>query len=1021
MKTQGVDVNHQNNAGETALHAAAFRANNLGIQYLINEGGDMMKQTLNGDTPLHYGVMSDSFETVRLLLKHAPSEVLSAKNSDGRDPEELAKTLSATEFGGLFAGFKMKQKVANKVNIRIANLNAERTRLEIKSKVAEVEIDKEKGIREKISQTIKEMADTSVSVQKQLMDLTAELNNQRYDWSATRSDPTEFVGRQVHMLRVVSELLGNASSRLIPMATVSESNTNDSKPASAPKKQTVPTTSNAKPSTPSALKKATSSPGENRFSIVKPNAATLNKPRATIAMHKVGAANSKVGNIVQKFEETQSNTNQVVEPRKNSDSTQTTLDSPTSAVKTPNLVLSKSEAIIRKRTNRRDSTSLSQDDDTVLSRRLSRNKKRKKQSIDALDTFNMTEQIEAKLASSRKTHFDIIKPLRKSMLIEPSRHEVVTNRIITIQKIAHVVEHALSLSKMLKLHNSHMESISSMMKKEIAGNKKLLETLKKDSDLFAERIRAREELRILMTAFADPLDQLTSILINDQINQSNMSELDETIDDILQELTRKNNAFLKGVQKLHGLFTTEVSSFEYIFGARMSDIESESNQVKASAAVTKTESSSNLKVKVQRPSSGYTVPQIRVSSIDELIRDITGNRFDDLKVRDAFLLSYKNFLTSIELLYKLIERYCITPVEKDLSDDQLAEVRIEKQIPVRSRVLSLIKSWIEKYFVEFDNREFEHTFEEFIKGPVSEIEGEQYANALMSSFTTKKLERRAQVRKLNTIVGGTNLVAKTQLPALNVNEDPLTAFMALSAKDIVSQLTILGSDLFQAIKAEELFNQAWTKSDKAKTSPQVLALINHSNSVSSWLIRTILSLEQLDRRVEALKKVVQMAEECVSLNNFDTMVAIMAALDNASISRLRSAWKEIDKTQLAALDRLRKLNENNWNGLRQLMRSAPVPLIPFLGMYLTDLTYAEEGNPVFMNGKINFTRNIIVAGIINELLNYQRVAHTIAPAMPVLQYLDVQLSADPLSDNEAYAISMQYDQRQNTQKKLAKN
>lgn len=102
------------------------------------------------------------------------------------------------------------------------------------------------------------------------------------------------------------------------------------------------------------------------------------------------------------------------------------------------------------------------------------------------------------------------------------------------------------------------------------------------------------------------------------------------------------------------------------------------------------------------------------------------------------------------------------------------------------------------------------------------------------------------------------------------------------------------------------------------------------------------------------------------------------------------------------------------------MRSAPFPLIPFLGMYLTDLTYAEEGNPVFMNGKINFTRNIIVAGIINELLNYQRVAHTIAPAMPVLQYLDVQLSADPLSDNDAYAISMQYDARQNTQKKLAK-
>ncbi len=347
----------------------------------------------------------------------------------------------------------MKQKVANKVNIRIANLNAERTRLEIKSKVAETEIDKEKGIREKISLTIKEMADTSISVQKQLMELSvrillfsitwltflthqAELNNQRYDWSATRSDPTEFVGRQVHMLRVVSELLGNASSRLIPMAATTDQTTNQT-PA-APKKQTVPATNNTNSTSPTLIKKTTSTPNENRFSVVKPNAALLNKPRATIAMHKVGAANSKVGSMVQKIEENQStNTNQA-ETRKNSDPKLTAPESPNSGRKA-NLIQTKSESNIRKRSIKRDSASLSQDDDTVLTQRLTRNKKRKKQSIDALDTFNMTEQIEAKLASSRKTHFDIIKPLRKSMIVEPAHHEVVTNRIVTIQKIAHVV------------------------------------------------------------------------------------------------------------------------------------------------------------------------------------------------------------------------------------------------------------------------------------------------------------------------------------------------------------------------------------------------------------------------------------------------------------------------------------------------------------------------------------------------------------------------------------------------------
>ena len=67
--------------------------------------------------------------------------------------------------------------------------------------------------------------------------------------------------------------------------------------------------------------------------------------------------------------------------------------------------------------------------------------------------------------------------------------------------------------------------------------------VQKDSDLFAERIRAREELRILMNAFAEPLDRLTLILINDQINQSYLSEVDETIEEILQELTRKDKEY----------------------------------------------------------------------------------------------------------------------------------------------------------------------------------------------------------------------------------------------------------------------------------------------------------------------------------------------------------------------------------------------------------------------------------------------------------------------------------------------
>ena len=255
------------------------------------------------------------------------------------------------------------------------------------------------------------------------------MNNQRYDWSATRSDPTEFVGRQVHMLRVVSELLGNASSRLIPMATISDQNTYQL--ATAPKKKIGSPAKNPKGATSPPPPKKTAA---GTFSVVKPNAALLNKPRATIALHKVGAANSKVGSMIQNIEEHQSSV-RATEPKKSTDLSK---PAPEISAKTP-ISLAKSEIIARKKSIRSDSTSISQDDDTTMTQILSRNKKKKKQSIDALDTFNMTEQIETKLANNRQTHFDIIKPLRKSVIMEPLHHEVITNRIITIQKIAHVV------------------------------------------------------------------------------------------------------------------------------------------------------------------------------------------------------------------------------------------------------------------------------------------------------------------------------------------------------------------------------------------------------------------------------------------------------------------------------------------------------------------------------------------------------------------------------------------------------
>jgi son of sevenless-like protein len=49
---------------------------------------------------------------------------------------------------------------------------------------------------------------------------------------------------------------------------------------------------------------------------------------------------------------------------------------------------------------------------------------------------------------------------------------------------------------------------------------------------------------------------------------------------------------------------------------------------------------------------------------------------------------------------------------------------------------------------------------------------------------------------------------------------------------------------------------------------------------------------------------------------------------------------------------------NNYAGLRAELAAADPPLIPFFGMYLTDITFTEEGSPDFITVKdvqlINF-------------------------------------------------------------------
>ena len=58
-----------------------------------------------------------------------------------------------------------------------------------------------------------------------------------------------------------------------------------------------------------------------------------------------------------------------------------------------------------------------------------------------------------------------------------------------------------------------------------------------------------------------------------------------------------------------------------------------------------------------------------------------------------------------------------------------------------------------------------------------------------------------------------------------------------------------------------------------------------------------------------------------------------------------------------------------------MIANAKPPCIPFLGVYLTDLTFVEDGNPDKVQGLVNFRKRQLEYDVIIQVLKFQQVAY----------------------------------------------
>ena len=111
----------------------------------------------------------------------------------------------------------------------------------------------------------------------------------------------------------------------------------------------------------------------------------------------------------------------------------------------------------------------------------------------------------------------------------------------------------------------------------------------------------------------------------------------------------------------------------------------------------------------------------------------------------------------------------------------------------------------------------------------------------------------------------------------------------------------------------------------------------------------------------------------------------------------------------------------NFGKYREKLHEANPPCIPFLGVYLTDLTFIEDGIASIIKNTdlINFTKRTKTAEVIRDIQQYQNVPYTLNPVSDLQEWiLDRMRSAADV--HEMYEQSLKIEPREREEEKIAR-
>lgn len=378
--------------------------------------------------------------------------------------------------------------------------------------------------------------------------------------------------------------------------------------------------------------------------------------------------------------------------------------------------------------------------------------------------------------------------------------------------------------------------------------------------------------------------------------------------------------------------------------------------------------------------SGGTLPAL-------IERLTTHDSTPDATFVSTFYLTFRLFATPSEFAQALIDRFQYIGESPHIAG------------PVRLRVYNMFKGWLESHWRNDCDSPALDLIVPFAKRQLQILlptAGKRLAT-LASKVTAAD---GPLVPRLISSIGKTNtsialyVPPDTPLPAPIITKSQLTALknwkhgganvsiLDFDPLELARQFTIKESQIFCSILPEELLATEWMKKS-GSMAVNVRAMSRLSTDLTNLVTDYILQLEDPKKRAVVIKQWVKIANKFLELANYDSLFAVICSLESSTILRLRRTWELVSAKTKATLEHLKSVVDisKNYAILRQRLQNHVPPCLPFVGTYLTDLTFVDIGNQTTRQlpgegserskSVINFDKHMKTAKIISELQRFQ--------------------------------------------------